>query len=383
MAEAIWAGSGSAVSGTTPFGFYDDDSTYQSEAPKFATWAAKRLGYPISSVELQDKQFYACLEESVTEYSAQVNQFNIRDNLLTLTGQSTGSNLTQKRVTPNLGRSVFLSEAYGTEAGVGGLVDIKSGSIDILSGSQDYDVNKLFADVSESGNAIELRKVFYDATPAIQRYFDPYASAGQGSLNLMDQFGWGNYSPAVSFLMMPAYADLLRIQAIEFNDQIRKSAYTFQLRNNKLRIFPRPTKDFKLNFNYVKRSDRDSSTITEHSGSSDVISDFSNVPYNNMEYQYINHVGRQWIRKYGLALSKEMLGVVRGKYGTIPIPNAEVALDGDTLRSEASAEKEFLTTQLREMLDQTSRKAMLEADKDEAEFLQEKLKKVPYPIYIG
>ena len=383
MAEAIWAGSGSAVSGTTPFGFYDDDSTYQSEAPKFATWAAKRLGYPISSVELQDKQFYACLEESVTEYSAQVNQFNIRDNLLTLTGQSTGSNLTQKRVTPNLGRSVFLSEAYGTEAGVGGLVDIKSGSIDILSGSQDYDVNKIFADVSESGNAIELRKVFYDATPAIQRYFDPYASAGQGSLNLMDQFGWGNYSPAVSFLMMPAYADLLRIQAIEFNDQIRKSAYTFQLRNNKLRIFPRPTKDFKLNFNYVKRSDRDSSTITEHSGSSDVISDFSNVPYNNMEYQYINHVGRQWIRKYGLALSKEMLGVVRGKYGTIPIPNAEVALDGDTLRSEASAEKEFLTTQLREMLDQTSRKAMLEADKDEAEFLQEKLKKVPYPIYIG
>jgi hypothetical protein len=383
MAEAIWAGSGSAVSGTTPFGFYDDDSTYQSEAPKFATWAAKRLGYPISSVELQDIQFYACLEESVTEYSAQVNQFNIRDNLLTLTGQSTGSNLTQKRVTPNLGRSVFLSEAYGTEAGVGGLVDIKSGSIDISSGSQDYDVNKLFADVSESGNAIELRKVFYDATPAIQRYFDPYASAGQGSLNLMDQFGWGNYSPAVSFLMMPAYADLLRIQAIEFNDQIRKSAYTFQLRNNKLRIFPRPTKDFKLNFNYVKRSDRDSSTITEHSGSSDVISDFSNVPYNNMEYQYINHVGRQWIRKYGLALSKEMLGVVRGKYGTIPIPNAEVALDGDTLRSEASAEKEFLTTQLREMLDQTSRKAMLEADKDEAEFLQEKLKKVPYPIYIG
>ena len=383
MAEAIWAGSGSAVSGTTPFGFYDDDGTFQSEAPKFATWAAKRLGYPISSVELQDKQFYACIEESVTEYSSQVNQFNIRDNLLTLTGQSTGSSLTQKRITPNLGRSVFLSEAYGTEAGVGGLVDIKSGSIDILSGSQDYDVNKLFADVSESGNAIELRKVFYDATPAIQRYFDPYASAGQGSLNLMDQFGWGNYSPAVSFLMMPAYADLLRIQAIEFNDQIRKSAYTFQLRNNKLRIFPRPTKDFKLNFNYVKRSDRDSSTITEHSGSSNVISDFSNVPYDNMEYQYINHVGRQWIRKYGLALSKEMLGVVRGKYGTIPIPNSDVALDGDTLRSEASAEKEFLITQLREMLDQTSRKAMLEADKDEAEFLQEKLKKVPYPIYIG
>ena len=184
-------------------------------------------------------------------------------------------------------------------------------------------------------------------------------------------------------MMMPMYADILKIQAIEFNDQIRKSAYTFQLRNNKLRIFPRPTKDFKLNFNYLKRSDRDSSTITEHSGSSDVISDFSNVPYNNMQYQYINDVGKQWIRKYGLALSKELLGMVRSKYGTIPIPNADTSLDGETLRSEAAAEKELLITELRETLEQTSRKMLLESDKDEAEFLQEKLKKVPYPIYIG
>ena len=152
--EPIWPGSGSAVSGNTPFGTFDDDSTYQTEAPKFADWCAKRLGYPLMNVELQDKQFYACLEESVTEYSAQINQFNIKDNLLNLQGQPTSSNLTHKRVTPNLGRNVFLSEAYGTEAGVGGLVDIKSGSIDIVSGSSDYDVNALFAEVSESGNSI-------------------------------------------------------------------------------------------------------------------------------------------------------------------------------------------------------------------------------------
>ena len=102
-----------------------------------------------------------------------------------------------------------------------------------------------------------------------------------------------------------------------------------------------------------------------------------------MEYQYINDVGKQWIRKYGLALSKELLGIIRSKYGTIPIPNAETTLDGETLRSEAATEKEQLITELREMLEQTSRKALLEADKDEAEFLQEKLNKVPYPIYIG
>ena len=381
--EPIWPGSGSAVSGNTPFGFYDTDSEFQTEAPKFADWCAKRLGYPLMNVELQDKQFYACLEESVSEYSAQINQFNIKDNLLSLQGQSTSSNLTHKRVTPNLGRSVFLSQAYGTEAGVGGLVEVKSGSVDVISGSQSYDLNALWADVSESGNAIELQRVFYEETPAVQRYFDPYAGTGAGTMNLLDQFGFGNYSPAVTFLMMPVYADMLRLQAIELNDQIRKSAYSFQLRNNKLRIFPRPDSDYKLHFEYVVRSDRDNVLITEYSGSSDVISDFSNVPYDNMKFTNINDVGKQWIRKYGLALTKELLGIVRSKYGAIPIPGAETSLDGDTLRSEASAEKEALVTQLREILEQTSRKALMEADKDESEFLQEKLRKVPYPIYIG
>lgn len=381
--EPIWPGSGSAVSGNTPFGFYDTDSEFQGEAPKFATWCAQRLGYPLMNVELQDKQFYACLEESVSEYSAQINQFNIKDNLLSLQGQSTSSNLTHKRVTPNLGRSVFLSQAYGTEAGVGGLVEVKSGSVDIVSGSQTYDINALWAEVSESGNAIELKKVFYEETPAVQRYFDPYAGTGAGTMNLLDQFGFGNYSPAVTFLMMPVYADMLRLQAIELNDQIRKSAYSFQLRNNKLRIFPRPDSSYKLHFEYVVRSERDDVLITEYSGSSDVISDFSNVPYDNMKFTNINDVGKQWIRKYGLALTKELLGIVRSKYGAIPIPGAETSLDGDTLRSEASAEKEALVTQLREILEQSSRKALMEADKDESEFLQEKLKKVPYPIYIG
>ena len=381
--EPIWPGSGSAVSGNTPFGFYDTDSEFQSEAPKFATWCAQRLGFPLMNVELQDKQFYACLEESVSEYSAQINQFNIKDNLLSLQGQSTSSNLTHKRVTPNLGRSVYLSQAYGTEAGVGGLVEVKSGSVDVVSGSQTYDLNALWADVSESGNAIELQKVFYEETPAVQRYFDPYAGTGAGTMNLLDQFGFGNYSPAVTFLMMPVYADMLRLQAIELNDQIRKSAYSFQLRNNKLRIFPRPDSSYKLHFEYVVRSERDNALITEYSGSSDVISDFSNVPYDNMKFTNINDVGKQWIRKYGLALTKELLGIVRSKYGAIPIPGAETSLDGDTLRSEASAEKEALVTQLREILEQSSRKALMEADKDESEFLQEKLKKVPYPIYIG
>ena len=381
--EAIWPGSGSAVSGNTPFGLYDTDSTFQSDAPKFANWSAKRLGYPITAVELQDSQFYTCFEESITEYSSQVNQFNIRENLLSLRGQATGSNVTHKRITPNLADAIRISEQYGSEAGVGGTIDFKSGSISVNSGSQVYDLNTLYADVSESGQAIEVRRVYYEASPAVQRYFDPYAGTGAGSYNMLDGFGWGSMTPAVQFMMMPMYADLLRIQAIEFNDQMRKSAHTFELRNNKIRIFPKPTSTYKLWFEYVLKSDREDPTQTAHGETSNTVSDFSNVPYNNMEYQFINDVGKQWIRKYGLALSKELLGMVRSKYGSIPVPNAETTLDGDTLRAEAQTEKEFLVTQLRENLEASSRKVMLEADSEEATRLQEKLQKVPLPIYIG
>jgi len=382
--EAIWAGSSSFSSGDTPWGLYDSDSDFTSDVDKFADWCARRLGYPIMSVELQSGSFYACYEESITEYSAQVNQFNIKDNLLHLTGQETGSSnsVTHKRVTPTMGRSVFISKQYGTEASVGGNVDIKKASISITSDAQEYDLNSLVVDGSGSGS-IEVKRVYYEGTPAMQRFFDPYATTGYGTINMVQGFGFGNNSPAVSFTLMPIFEDLLRVQAIELNDSIRKSAYSFTLVNNKLRIFPDPDADKTIYFDYVDTSDRDNPLITEYSGSANVVSDFSNVPYDNMQYQFINDVGKQWIRKYGLALSKELLGIVRSKYGTIPIPNSDTSLDGDTLRAEASAEKETLITQLREMLEQTSRKAMLEADKDEAEFLQEKLNKVPYPIYIG
>ena len=380
----IWSGSSNFTSSQTPYGFYDSDTEFSGSGvhsvDRFADWAAKRLGYPIVDVELQSGSFYACYEEAITEYSAQVNQFNIKDNLLSLQGQSTGSNLTHRPVTNSFGRFITLSEQYGTEAGVGGTVDFKTGSIDITSGSQEYDLNALYANVSESGNAIEVRKVYYEGPAAVNKYFDPYAGVNSNNLNLLDSFGWGNYSPAIQFLLMPMYADLLRIQGIELNDQIRKSAYSFELVNNKLRIFPKPTEAYTLHFKYLVKDDRGNPLKGSSVGR---VSDISNAPYDNMEFRHINDVGKQWIKKYALALCKELLGTIRSKYGSVPIPNGDVTMDGDTLRNEAAAEKETLVTQLREILEQTSRKAMMEAERDEAEALQEKLQKVPYPIYIG
>ena len=202
--EVIWPGSSSFASGQTPWGLYDSDSSFSSDIDKFSDWCAQRLGYPIMAVELQSGSFYACFEESVSEYSAQVNQFNIKDNLLHLTGQATGSNVTHKQITPTLGRTVKLAKQYGTEAGVGGDVDLKKGSITVSSGSQEYDLNALFVDGSGSGS-IEVKRVYYEGTPAMQRFFDPYATTGYGTLNMVEGFGFGNSSPAVSFTLMPIF----------------------------------------------------------------------------------------------------------------------------------------------------------------------------------
>ena len=386
---AIWPGSSSFASGQTPFGIYDSDTQFSgsgiNSVDRFSDWCAKRLGYPIMDVEMQSGSFYAVYEEAVTEYSAQVNQFNIKDNLFNLTGQSTGSNLTHRNITPTLGRTVKLSNRYGTEAStpVGGNVSLRSGSLTVDSGSQVYDLNALWANVSESGKAIEVRRLYHGPTPAIQRYFDPYATTGYGTHKMIEGFGFGGMSPAVTFTLMPIFEDMLRLQAIEMNDAIRKSAYSFHLVNNKVRIFPLPTTNFKIWFEYYLVSDKEDSTSSDHGGSSLAsISDFSNVPYNNMVYSQINDTGKQWIRKYGLALAKELLGTIRGKYTSIPIPNSETTLDGDALRSEAQTEKEILVTQLREMLEETTRRSLMERDKDESDMLLEKLQKVPLPIYV-
>ena len=195
---------------------------------------------------------------------------------------------------------------------------------------------------------------------------------------MLSQFGWGNYSPAINYLMMPMYDDLLRVQAIEFNDMIRKSAYSFHIQNNKLRIFPDPTGDYTLWFQYFKTSDR--TTLTTDAT---VVSDFSNIGYDNMLYKNINDPGKQWIKKYTLALCKELLGSIRGKYSSMPIPNGEVSLDGDTLRSEGAAERDALIAELREDLEANSRRMLMERQNDEANFQQETINKVPLNIYIG
>jgi hypothetical protein len=378
----VWTGTATFVSGSsTPFGIYDSDSEFRTEAPKVATWCAQRLGYPIIDIELISSSFFAVFEEAVSEYSAQVNQFNIRQNIGALEGQPLGVNLSNSSVLGSeLHNVVTIADSYGTLAGVGGNVDVKSGSIDMVQGRQTYDLQALWGDVSESGERIDITRVFYEPTPAINRFFDPYSVSGQGTLNLIDEFGFGSFSPAAQFILMPMYEDLLRIQAIEFNDQIRKSAHTFNVTNNKLQIFPIPVADGKLWFEYmVKKDFREGATIIRPN----VVSDYSNAGYDFKSYSLINDVGKQWIRKYTLALAKELLGAIREKYSTIPIPGSDVSLDGAALRAEAQTEKENLITQIRENLEEMSKKQRMENESNIIDHQQKILNKVPLAIYIG
>ena len=378
---SIWPGSSSFFPGDTPFGFYDTDTQFQSDADKVADWCARRLWYPLVDIELQPVNFFTCFEEAINEYGSQLYHFQIINNFHTLEGTSTGSNLNNNIVTPNLGNTVNISEQYGSEVdGAGGNYKLERGTLEVKTGTQQYD---LITDASSSisgSDSVYIKKIYHYQPAAINRYFDPYAGTGTGIQSLMESFGFGNYSPGVNFMLMPMYFDILKIQAIELNDHIRKSAYHFDLVDNRyLKLFPIPTRNYTLHFEYQLKSVANNPIKNPIGG----ITNMSNVPYTNPTYKFINEPGRQWIRRYALALAKEMLGSVRGKFQSIPIPGDTTTLDFARLLSEASAEKIALIEELKSFLEETTRVKQLERQNQEAQLTQETFYKVPYPIYIG
>ncbi len=379
---AIYTGTSTFTTGSTPFGFYDTDSAFQTDADKVVKWCAQRLGYPIENIELQDIQFYAAFEEAITVYGNEVYQWKIRENYISMEGSSTGSALNNRVITPNLASTIRIASTYGSEAGTGGNVTYYTASLPITANVQNYDLNT-WASASASlqpGDSIEVKKVFQQTPPAIVRYFDPYAGTGTGIQSLLESFNFGSYSPGINFMLMPLNFDLLKLQAIELNDQVRKSAYSFDLVNNQLRLFPIPTVNSNLVFHYIKKSERN---LAFTSGSAtNLVTNVSNVPYNNPVYSQINSVGKMWVFQYTLALVKEMLAYVRGKYTTVPIPGAEVTLNQSDLLTDARAEKIALLEQLRGTLEDSSRTKQLEKRSMDEDYVQKTLNNIPMPLYI-
>ena len=408
--KPIWPGSSSFTTGSTPFGFFDTDPMFQNHADRFAKYAAQYLGYPIMDVELLDINFYTAFEAAVLEYSNQVNQVNIVNNLINTLGVQTGSDyltgngnsFTGINIGQSLGYITKLSKAYGTEADSGGDVKWRQAVIDIVPGQQTYSIRQAVsaslaaesASLSTS-SSIEIRRVLHNPPPAIVRYFDPFVGTGLGSQQLLDSFNFGGFSPSISFMMMPVHADLLRLQAIEFNDQVRKSHYSFEIHGDDIKFWPIPSYGTgssassifysKVWIEYLFEEEKSKQAILFGNTAllPGVVSDAANIPYTNHQYRTINDMGRSWIFKYGAATVKEMLGYVRGKYSTIPIPNSEVTLNGDALVTQGQSEKEALVTQLREFLAELTKEKMLTRQNTEATQMTEILGKVPLKIYVG
>ena len=288
--------------------------------------------------------------------------------------------LNNKVLNNNLAAQIRVADTYGGEASVGGTVREYSGSIDLIPGQQVYDLTT-WAKASASlqdGDDIEIRQVFYQEPPAIVRYFDPYAGTGTGVQGLLETFGFGSYSPGVNFMLMPVYWDIQKIQGIEFNDQVRKSAFSFDLVDNQLRVFPMPGDayaGYKLWFRYVKKIDKNKPTVDTVRN---VVSDVMRVPYRNPIYSNINHVGRMWIYRYTLALCKEIEGQVKVALDTGQIPGM---FKGTELLTDARAEKQSLMDELKEYLEQTTRRAQLERKQQEADFTRQSMNQIPLLIY--
>ena len=382
----IFTGSPGPISGSTPFGFYDNDLSFQAEGPRIANFCAIKLGYPVMDVELQDRNFYAAFEEAISVYAEELYQSKIKDNYLTLEGASTGSQLNNIVVSPNLANVVNISSTYGAIAGVGGYTNWQTGSLILTQSVQIYDLQDwAISKGMASTDKIVIQRIMYTAPPAQNQYYDPYIGGSLNYQGAMENFGWASYSPGVSYMLFPVFWDIQRIQEVEMSNYVRKAHATFEVIGSKLRIMPVPEYNgIPLWIQYSYLSDLTNLLANSPYGAStDLISNPGLAPYGNVTFSQINQPGKQWIREYAAALSMEMLGNVRGKYSQVPVPGAEVTLNGSDLVSRAQTIMTTLREKLRTDFDDMTRKAQLERKQSENQSLNDTLGNIPMQIFVG
>lgn len=373
----------------TPFGFFDSDALFQTEADAMITFVKRRLGDDILSVELTKKQIWACFEESFLEYGSIINQYQAKSQLLSLLGMQTGSldESTQKFPRDTLNYVVRLAEPYAVEAGLGGTYNTASGSIQLKQNVQDYD---LYTDLLDPSTGIpvvssslnpEKRKmrifeIMHFNPMAAYRFFDTTSAINY----LNNEFSFESFTPETVFYVLPVFEDILRGGQMNISNRVRRSNYSYRMTGTKLRIFPSPTADNPLKLWVRVGFESNPMNPAMQDASISGVSNLSNVPFGNFVYSKVNSMARQWARQYTLALCKELLGMIRSKFSSIPIPGAELTLDGADLKSTAKEEKEKLKTDLKEMLDSMTYNKLIEVKAAEVDNLQKILKAVPIPM---
>lgn len=373
----------------TPFGFFDTDTNFQTEADAMVTFVKRRLGDDILSVELTKKQIWACFEEAFLEYGSIVNQYQARSQLLSLLGMQTGSldEATQKLPRDTLNYIIRLAEPYAVEAGLGGTYNSVSGSIQLRQNVQDYDLYSDLLDpatgtpvVSSSLNPerrkMRIFEIMHFNPSAAYRFFDTTSAINY----LNNEFSFESFTPETVFYVLPVFEDILRGGQMNISNRVRRSNYSYRVTGTKLRIFPTPTAvdPLKLWIRVGFESNPLNPALTD--ASIDGVSNLSNVPYGNFVYSRVNSLARQWVRQYTLALCKELLGMIRSKFSSVPIPGGELTLDGGDLKSSAKEEKDKLRTDLREMLDSMTYNKLIETKAAEIDNVQKILKSIPVPM---
>ncbi len=401
-------GSRTEVVDSLPIGVYTDEQ-FISGAVDQVAYTYRKLGGDVLDIELTTRNVYAAYEEAVLEYSYLVNIHQSKNTLSNLMGQitgtfdsdgelqdgeiknklsGTGAELRYPRF--DLGYANTMASAASERAQVGGNLTFYSASIDITDGVQDYDLQSIisasaaaggvpFADIDTS-KKVKIQKVYYKSPRAMWRFYGYY-----GGINTVGNLStYGQYSDDSTFEVVPVWQNKLQSMAYEDSLWTRTSHYSYEIRNNKIRLFPIPDTSWvqKVWFEFTVDTD----TLFSEEGLDTGVGGVNNMntlPFANIPFTNINSIGKQWIRRFALSLCKEMLGLIRNKFTTIPIPGESVTLNGDALLSQAKEEQNTLREELKGVLDEMTYDKLVETDANIMEATQNLQGKIPMNIFTG
>ena len=405
-------GSTSLVATSLPYGMYSASVGFLSGAAEQVAYTYKKLGGDVLDIELTAGNVYAAYEEAVLEYSYIINMHQSKNVLSDLLGASTGSFDHQGRFvvddplsgSSETDRAVALkyprytlayerrvSDALATRSGIGGTVTEYSASFATEQLKQDYDLQQIVAEatgenfsdkVDSPGKRIRIKKVYFKTPHSMWRFFGYY-----GGINTVGNMSsYGMYADDSIFELIPAWHN--KLQAMQFEDNIwtRVSHYSYELKNNKIRLFPTPSgiSPSRIWFHFTIDQEfapweEDSTRQTGTHG----VNNMNTLPFENIPYKNINAIGKQWIRRFALALSKEMLGQIRSKFASIPIPGEAITLNGPALIQEARDDQDKLREELKNTLDELTYQKLMEKDAAITDTAQKIQEKVPLPIIVG
>ena len=404
-------GSADNVASAVPFGMYTGSSDFLSGAASQVAYVYKKLGGDVVDIELTPANVYSAYEEAVLEYSYILNLHQGKNILSDALGNTTGtfdhkgelktgpsgSNLRFTRFQLSYAKRV--GDGLAAMAGFGGTIPEYSASFKPNTSQQDYDLQTIINSASAAGHddrgytvdysgavdgkRIYVTKVFYQSPRAMWRFYGYYG--GWGTVGNLQTYG--QYADDSTFEVIPTWQN--KMQAIMYEDSLftRTSHYSYELIDNKLRLFPTPghwditdIDRMWVRF-YVMPEAWDTNSRMEDGTLG--VNNVNSLPFDNLPYTNINAIGKQWIRKYCLALCKEMLGQIRGKFTTMPIPGDSVTLNHSELLSQAKDEQQQLKDKLMEMLKEMEYTELIKLDSEKSEAAATSFKNSPLPIFVG